>query len=111
MAKLASMLARVLTFYSESSKMPELVESLRSDLPAAYESIPGFRGLLVLEKTGGNHVIALTLWDNEEGLRASEPFLEGFARQIREAVGTSVSRNIYTVLGRIGIGPTDESTG
>jgi hypothetical protein len=50
---LRSVLARVMTFYSESAKMTDLVESLRSEVPQAYESVPGFRGILVLEKPGG----------------------------------------------------------
>ena len=87
--------------------MLDLVESLRLDLPRAYSPLPGFRGLLVLEKTGGNHVIALTLWDGEEGLRASEEYMEAFASRITEAVGTAVSRTIYTVLGSIGLADSD----
>ena len=107
---LGCVLARVLTFYSESAKMPDLVESLRVELPAAYESLPSFRGALVLEKTGGNHLIALTLWENEEGLSVSEPVAEAFAQRIGEEIGHSVSRNIYTVVGTMGFEPPHEAT-
>jgi len=96
-------LARVLTFYSESAKIPVLVESLRRDLPAAYESLPSFRGALVLEKTGSNHIIALTLWEDEEGLKVSEPTADAFADRIAEEIGHSVSRNVYNVTGTIGL--------
>lgn len=99
------MLARVLTFYSESAKIPDLVESLRSELPTAYASIPSFRGVLVLEKTGGNHIIALTLWEDEEGVRASEPVADAFADRIGEEIGHSVTRNIYSVVGAMGLEP------
>ncbi len=98
------MLSRVMTFYSESVSMTDVVESLRADLPPAYESLPGFQGLLVLEKPGSrNHVIALTLWDDEEGVAASEALADTIADRIAAATGTSVTRNIYNVMGRIGI--------
>ena len=105
---LGTVLARVLTFYSESAKIPDLVESLRSELPTAYASIPSFRGLLVLEKTGGNHIIALTLWEDEEGLKASESTADGFADRIGDEIGHSVARNVYSVVGSIGLEPGTE---
>ncbi len=93
-----------MTFYAESESMTDLVASLRSDLPPLYEALPGFRGLLVLEKADTrNHVIALTLWQDLDGLVASEATAHGFADRIAEATGTAVSRNIYSVLGQIGI--------
>lgn len=93
-----------MTFYSESVSMTEVVQSLRAELPPAYESLPGFRGLLVLEKPGSrNHVIALTLWDDEDGVAASEALADRIADRIAAATGTSVTRNIYNVMGRIGI--------
>lgn len=98
------MLARVMTFYSEIAKIPNLVKSLRSELPAVYGSLPGFRGLVVLEKPGGNHIIALTLWEDEEGVRVSEPLADAFADRIGQEIGHSVSRNIYSVVGTIGFG-------
>ena len=106
------MLARVMTFYSESVTMTEVVDSLRSDLPPAYAALPGFRGLLVLEKPGRrNHVLAVTLWDNQEGVNGSEVLADTIAERIAAATGTSVTRNIYNVLGRIGIAErkTDDS--
>lgn len=98
------MLARVMTFYSETVSMTDVVETLRSDLPPAYAELPGFRGLLVLEKAGRrNHVIAVTLWDDEEAVEGSEALADTIADRIGSATGTSVTRNIYSVLGRIGI--------
>ena len=84
--------------------MTDLIESLRSDLPPQYEAIPGFRGLLVLELVQSrNHVIALTLWENEEDVAASEASASAFANRIADATGTGVSRHVYNVLGRLGI--------
>lgn len=101
---LQPVLARVMTFYSEGSKVVPLVESLRSDLPPVYASFPGFRGLIVLEKPDmHNHVIAVTLWEDEESVLASEALADTVADRIAQATGTSASRKIYKVLGTIGV--------
>ena len=106
------MRARVMTFYSESVDLTDLVASLRADLPPVYESFPGFRGLIVLEKPGiRNHVMAVTLWNDEESLQASEAVADTFADRIAHAAGTSVTRNVYDVLGTIGIADRAPGTG
>lgn len=98
------MLARVMTFYAAANDLSDLAESLRSELPPVYVPFPGFKGLLVLEKPGTrSHVVALTLWEDEESLRASEKFADAFADRITHAAGNAVARNSYNVLGSIGI--------
>jgi hypothetical protein len=93
-----------MSFYSESADLTDLVASLRADLPPVYEPLPGFRGLIVLEKPGArNHVMALTLWSDESSLLASETVADSFADRIAHAAGTSVTRNVNNVLGTIGI--------
>ena len=101
-----------MTFYAETLVMWDLVASLRSHLPPAYEAIPGFRGLVVLEKPGApNHIIAVTLWEDDEGLQASEGIADAFAERIGLAAGTSVTRNIYNVIGTIGMAADEGSPG
>jgi len=98
------MVARVLTFYSETSPLADLVATLRTSLPAAYEPMPGFRGLLVLEKPERrHHVIAVSLWDDEAALKASEQTADDHATRIAEAAGNCVTRSVYNVLGKVGI--------
>jgi len=93
-----------MTFYVEGSDMTGLVASLRSELPPLYASCEGFRGLLVLEKPDERrHVIALTLWEDDESVKASEGLAETLAGRIAEAAGTSVTRSIYNVAGAIDI--------
>ncbi len=100
-----------MTFYPDQEHVPGLVNSLSLDLPWAYQVLPGFRGLLVLEKPGSPaHVIALTLWEDEEGLAASETLAEGFAKRISLATGTDVTRHIYEVIGSLGITYREEGT-
>jgi heme-degrading monooxygenase HmoA len=97
-------LARVMTFYATRGDLATLAESLRSELPPIYGPFPGFKGLLVLEKPDPrSHVIALTLWEDEESLQASEKIADTFAEQITHAAGNAVARNVYNVMGSIGI--------
>ncbi|HYA69631.1 MAG TPA: hypothetical protein VED63_12945 [Acidimicrobiales bacterium] len=93
------MLARVMTFYSDTARFADLVESLRSTLPVTYASVPGYEGLLVLEKPGGNHIIAASFWASEEGVKASEEIAADNAKRIGHAAGTTVSVNVYEVIG------------
>jgi heme-degrading monooxygenase HmoA len=93
-----------MTFYVEAADMSALVASLQAELPPLYASMPGFRGLLVLERPDERrHVMALTLWEDDESVKASESLAETLADRIAEAAGTSVTRNIYSVVGAIDI--------
>lgn len=57
----------------------------------------------MLEKPGDrSHVIALTLWEDEESLWASEKIADALADRITHAVGNAVARNTDRVLGRSG---------
>jgi len=96
-------LARVMTFYAASDKIADLVTAMRSELPPRYESIPGYRGILVLEKPGGNHIIAITFWDGQEGVEASEDAAADNAKRIGHASGTTVSVHVYDVMGTSGL--------
>ena len=90
--------------------MTDLVDSLRSEMPPRYEALPGFRGLLVLEKPGArHHVIALTLWEDEAGVAASDAVADHVAERIAEAAGTAASRSVYRVLGSMRVAEPKES--
>jgi heme-degrading monooxygenase HmoA len=93
-----------MTFYVEVADMTAIVAALRSELPPVYASFDGFRGLLVLEGPDERrHIIALTLWEDDESVKASESLAESIADRIAEAAGTSVTRSIYNVAGAIDI--------
>jgi len=92
-----------MTFFAQSNDLAVLANSLRSELPPIYTPFPGFRGLLVLEKPGDRrHVIAMTLWEDEERLWASEKIADAFADRITHAAGNAVARNTYSILRSIG---------
>lgn len=98
------MLARVMTFYATESDLSDLAQSLGSELPPIYGPFPGFKGLLVLEKPGPrSHVIALSLWEDDESLQASEKIADVLADRITHAAGNAVARHSYNVIGSIGI--------
>jgi quinol monooxygenase YgiN len=99
------MLARVISFYAEDQHVRELVESLRDELPAQYEELAGFRGVLVLEKPGNrNHVIAVTLWEDEAAMEASKELADKVASRVTTMTGNASSRGSYNVIGRIRVG-------
>ncbi|HLX89697.1 MAG TPA: hypothetical protein VKR22_14725, partial [Acidimicrobiales bacterium] len=80
------MLARVMTINSNSENLADLIGSLRQRLPETYVGIQGFRGALVLEKPSANQILALTLWEDERGLKASEPHARKYAQEISQAI-------------------------
>ena len=90
-----------MTFSARHEILTTLIPALRQDLPATYEAIPGFCGLLVLEKPGTDHVLAITLWEGERGLDASEHHARDYARTISKATGAEVSHSTYQVIGSI----------
>jgi len=67
--------------------------------------------LLVLEKPGTDHVLAITLWEGERGLDASEHHAREYARRISEATGAEVSHSTYQVIGSIMTASDDRDTG
>ena len=77
---------------------------MRSDLPDAYEALPGFRGLVVLVRPGEqDHVIALTLWADAESVTGSERNADTVVGRIAMATGATATREIYEVLGTLGV--------
>ena len=58
----------------------------------------------MLEKPGGNHIIAVSFWADEEGVKASEKIAADNAKRIGLAAGTTVSVNVYDVIGTDQVG-------
>jgi len=71
------MLARVATYYAKGADFSELGASMSTDLSGFYEQQPGFRGSIVLERPQErSHVIAITFWEDEASVEASEPLAD-----------------------------------
>jgi heme-degrading monooxygenase HmoA len=93
-----------MTFSAQSDHLDKLVGWLRSDLPPVYMSAQGFRGMIVLDRSNGSdHVIAVTMWDDEMSLELSESTADAVIRRISMATGAAPTREIYEVRGTLGI--------
>jgi heme-degrading monooxygenase HmoA len=93
-----------MTFHAESEDLARLVNALRSEVPAAYESLPGFRGMVVLDHADTiHHVLAVTLWKDEESITASSPFAATFVDRIARATRSIAACDVYEVIGTLGI--------
>ena len=99
------MLARMITFHADGGDLAQLVDSLRSEMPSIYDSLSGFRGIVVLEDNdeSPNHVVAVTLWEDEASLAGSEAVANVVVDRIARATKALPSRKTYTVLGTMGI--------
>jgi heme-degrading monooxygenase HmoA len=93
-----------MTFSTQRDDLDKLEGWLRSDLPPVYESTEGFRGMIVLDRSNGSdHVIAVTIWDDEASLQRSEATADTVIRRISMATGAIATREIYEVRGTLGI--------
>jgi len=97
-------LARVLTFSAaEGTDLTELVDALRTETSADLESMPGFRGLIVLERGRHQDVLTMTLWEDAASLEASDMLASAIMDRIARATRNIAVRDVYRVLGTIGI--------
>jgi hypothetical protein len=106
-------LARVITFSAEHDALSRLVTWVRADLPTAWEEIAGFRGLIVLDRSDdADHVIAVTIWADEESFDASEDIADIAVARIAASAGATITREQYRVIGTLRIPePPQEEAG
>ena len=97
------MLARVITFSAEGDALDSLVATLRREVGDVYETIPGFLGLLAMTNAARRHVVALTLWEDQAGIDASEELATSVLDRITSHTGLRAAIGIYEVIGTIGL--------
>lgn len=66
------MYARVSTFLGSPAEQDAAIANARDNIAPALEKIDGCQGLMVLVDRASGRSIALTFWESEEKLRASE---------------------------------------
>jgi len=91
--------ARVLTATAHPGKTDEGVQIVRDSLLPVTRRQPGFKGGLVLTDRSQNKVIALTLWETEADLNASESsgYLQEQLGKVAHVLATQVVREVYEV--------------
>jgi hypothetical protein len=92
------MKARTVSFYIESTLMPEVLRTLDEELLPHYLELPHFLGLVVLESQTDTRpeVVGMSLWNG--ALRDCDDIVEGFLRRLYDVTGTSATRKRYEVL-------------
>lgn len=66
------MYARLSTFQGSPEGVDDSVRNARETVLPALQSVDGFRGLMMLVDRASGRQLALTLWDTEQALEASE---------------------------------------
>ena len=87
------MFGRVSTFEGSPEQVVELTRFARDQVLPALEGLDGFSGILGLVDRQSGKVIAVTLWESEEALRASEEA----ANRLRDESAGAVNETITGV--------------
>lgn len=92
------MRARTVSFYIDSTLMPEVLRALDEELLPHYLALPHFLGLVVLESETETRpeVLGMSLWDGD--MSDCDDIIEGFLRRLYDVTGTSATRKRYEVL-------------
>ena len=70
------MFARVSTFQSPVDKLAESEEVLKNEIVPGVQEFDGERGVISLVDRQSGKSLAITLWETEEAMRASEEAAE-----------------------------------
>ena len=87
------MLARVTTFEGSPDQVDELASYAAERVLPALSELDGFNGLLGLADRQSGRVLAVSLWETEEAMRASEEAVD----QIRSEAAETASETIAGV--------------
>ena len=87
------MYGRVSTFEGSPEQVDELTRYAREQVLPALEGLDGFSGILGMADSQNGKVVAVTLWESEEAMRASEEA----ANRIRDESAEATSETIASV--------------
>src|SRR5215217_9602486 len=87
------MFARVSTFEGAPEHVGEQIRYAREQVLPALEELEGFSGILGLADRQSGKVLAVTLWESEQAVRASEEA----ANQLRDESAETASETIAGV--------------
>lgn len=87
------MFARVNTFLGSPNRFEDDLDDVRDNVVPRMEKIDGFQGLMVLNDRATGRSIAITFWQNEGKLRASEEA----AAQVRHENPTNAGSTVLSV--------------
>ncbi len=87
------MYARVTTFEGAAAGIDEGTRQAREQILPAVRQMAGFKGMYLLADRSSGKALAVTLWESEEAIRASEEA----ANQLRQQSATSMGEEIRAV--------------
>jgi hypothetical protein len=96
--------ARVMTFTAgATTDFEALVYSLKTQLRQVYEKQPGFRELLAVHQRDSGHVIAITLWSDQDSAENAKMLADTVTDRIARVIGTIATHDLYDVVGRLSV--------
>jgi heme-degrading monooxygenase HmoA len=87
------MFARVSTLQGSSDGVDDSTRQVEEQVIPAARDIKGYKGLLALGDRGTGKVVAITFWEDEETMRASEEV----ANRLREDAAQAAGEQIVSV--------------
>lgn len=66
------MYARKGTLYPDPDRFDFVLQLLHDTVAPAAERVPGFSSMLIMNNRRTNKIVAITLWESETDMRASE---------------------------------------
>ncbi len=84
------MFARVSTFTGTSDQVDEAIRQAREDVVPRLEQLDGFRGAYFLIDRQNAKSLAVTLWESEEAMSASEEEADTLRSESADALGTQM---------------------
>jgi catechol 2,3-dioxygenase-like lactoylglutathione lyase family enzyme len=70
--------ARISTFLGSPGRFDTDLADARENILPAFADVDGFRGLMILNDQASGRSVAITFWNSEDDLRASEERLRAF---------------------------------
>lgn len=84
------MFARVSTFTGTSDEIDKAIREVRENVLPRTEQLDGYKGAYFLIDRENGKSLAVTLWESEEAMRASEDAANSLRSEIAESLGTQM---------------------
>jgi heme-degrading monooxygenase HmoA len=82
--------ARVSTFTGTSDEIDKAIREVQQNVLPRTEQLDGYKGAYFLVDRENGKSLAVTLWENEEAMRASEDAANSLRSEIADALGTQM---------------------
>jgi heme-degrading monooxygenase HmoA len=82
--------ARVSTFTGTSDEIDKAIREVQQNVLPRTEQLDGYKGAYFLVDRENGKTLAVTLWESEEAMRASEDAANSLRSEIADALGTQM---------------------